>query len=164
MPHVEVISSQTRDVSTLRQSLIFQKKIEIKVIQESSLENGLYCKILRLTRSLEKYCETFVTITLTSRKVDKGRIYHYIRQSQTQSRYHPRKLFLICHCSPCKKPLDSLLTRKKKFENIFQIWREKVIQFRQTCSAFLAALGTPALFFKMFILIFSYMTRTEANL
>lgn len=111
MPHVEVISSQTWDVSTLRQSLIFQKKIEIKVIQESSLKNGLYYKILRLTRSLEKYCETFVTITLTSRKVDKGRIYHYIRQSQTQSRYHPRKLFLICHCSPCKKPLDSLLTR-----------------------------------------------------
>lgn len=143
MPHVEVISSQTRDVSTL----IFQKKIEIKVIQESSLENGLYCKILRLTRSLEKYCETFVAITLTSRKVDKGRIYHYIRQSQTQSRYHPRKLFLICHCSPCKKPLDSLLTRKKKFENIFQIWREKVIQFRQTCSAFLAALGIPRTLF-----------------
>ena len=115
MPHVEVISSQTRDVSTL----IFQKKIEIKVIWESSLENGLYCKILRLTRSLEKYCETFFTITLTSRKVDKGRIYHYIRQSQTQSRYHPRKLFLICHCSPCKKPLDSLLTRKKKVREHF---------------------------------------------
>lgn len=51
MPHVEVISSQTRDVSTL----IFQKKIEIKVIYESSLENGLYCKILRLTRNIAKH-------------------------------------------------------------------------------------------------------------
>lgn len=160
MPHVEVISSQTRDVSTL----IFQKKIEIKVIQESSLKNGLYYKILRLTRSLEKYCETFVTITLTSRKVDKGRIYHYIRQSQTQSRYHPRKLFLICHCSPCKKPLDSLLTRKKKFENISKFGEKKSFSFVRHAVLSWLPLAFPALFFKMFILIFSYMTRTEGNL